>query len=199
MDFVWSRSQRQHFARLKWCVRVCSMHVFELWAPACLPNCFSVVYFVFLCVVVSHLCPHRLILALCNVNCVRTNDLFWVLFLNFIYLFTVLIIYLIGSRVVQLETGFPPLCGKKWHVPMVKCLLLVCSLREPLNPNCGFEERVTYHCLDFLTLRGLYACSVQDMGHISAPIQGIGPHTSLYGQSNPYFGLLHIPVYKLTR
>lgn len=78
--------------------------------------------------------------------------------------------------------------------------LLVCSLREPLNPNGGFEERVTYHCLDFfLTLRGLYACSVQDMGPIPARIQGIGPHISPYGRSNPYFGLLHIPVYKLTR
>lgn len=56
------------------------MHVFELQAPACLPNCFSVVSFVFLCVVVSHFRPHQLLLALCNVNCVRTNDLFWVLF-----------------------------------------------------------------------------------------------------------------------
>lgn len=42
------------------------------------PNCFSVVSFVFLCVVVSH-CPHRPTLALRNVNCVRTNDLFRVL------------------------------------------------------------------------------------------------------------------------
>lgn len=25
MDFVWSRSQRQHFASLTWCVRVCSI------------------------------------------------------------------------------------------------------------------------------------------------------------------------------
>ena len=33
-----------------------------------------------------------------------------------------------------------------------------------------------------------------------APRQGIGPYVSPYiGQSNPYFGLLHIPVYKETR
>lgn len=89
------------------------MHVFELQAPACLPNCFSVVSFVFLCVVVSHFRPHQLILALCNVNCVRTNDLFWVLFL--LYLFQGLIIYLIGSRVVLLETGFPP-CVVKYDM-----------------------------------------------------------------------------------
>lgn len=54
--------------------------------------------FVFLCVVVSHLRPHRLLLALCNVNCVRTNVLFWVL-IFLLYLFKGLIIYLIGSRV----------------------------------------------------------------------------------------------------
>lgn len=63
-----------------------SMHVFEPRAPACLPNCFSVVSFVFLCVVVSHLRPHQLILALCNVNCVRTNDLFWVLFFKTLFI-----------------------------------------------------------------------------------------------------------------
>ena len=72
-----------------------SMHVFELQAPACLPNCFSVVSIVFLCEVVSHLRPHQLILALFNVNCVRKNYSFWVLFL--LYLFKGLIIYLIGS------------------------------------------------------------------------------------------------------
>lgn len=110
MDFVWSRSQRQHFARLTWCPCLFdSMHVFELQAPACLPNCFSVVSFVFLCVVVSPLRPHQLILALCNVNCVRTNDLFWVLFKKKkLYLFKGIIVNLIGSRVVKLETGFPP-------------------------------------------------------------------------------------------
>lgn len=44
------------FARLTWCVRVCSIQCMCLSykAPACLPNCFSVVFFVFLCVVVSH-------------------------------------------------------------------------------------------------------------------------------------------------
>lgn len=65
--------------------------------------------------------PHQLILALCNVNCVRTNDSFWVLYLFIIYLFIYLfllylfeglIIYLIGSRVVLLEAGFPPCVAK---------------------------------------------------------------------------------------
>lgn len=74
-----------------------SMHVFELQAPACLPKCFSVVSFVFLCEIVSHLRLHELILALCNVNCVRTND-FGCFFL--IYLFKSPIISLAGSRVV---------------------------------------------------------------------------------------------------
>lgn len=140
--------------------------------------------------------PHQLIFALCNVNCVRTNDSFWVLYYyywNFFFFFTQFIwrsIYLIGSRLVFAWGWFPPLCGKIWYVPMVKCLL-ICSLRETLNPKCGFQERVTCHCLDFfLTLRGLYACSVRDMGPISAPVWSTNPNISPQGQSNPYFGLL---------
>lgn len=90
------------------------MHVFELQAPACLPNCFSVVSFVFLCVVVSHFRPHQLILALCNVNCVRTNDLFWVLFFTLFisgsnYLFDWFkSVFVLFFFCFLLETGFPP-------------------------------------------------------------------------------------------
>lgn len=38
-----------------------------------------VLFLLYFCVIVSHLRPHQLILALCNVNCVRTTYLFWVL------------------------------------------------------------------------------------------------------------------------
>lgn len=115
----------------------------------------------------------------------------------FIYLLFIFTLFIWRSNYLfnWLKSGFawgwfPPLCGKIWYVPMGKCLL-ICSLREPLNPNCGFQERVTYHCLDFfLNLRGLYACSVGDMGPISAPVQSTDPHISPHGQSNPYFGLL---------
>lgn len=75
------------FDRLMWCVRVCSIQCMCL-SKKLLHACQTALVLFFcisMCSCVSR--PHQLIFALCNVNCVRTNVSFWVLYYNNLFFF----------------------------------------------------------------------------------------------------------------
>lgn len=117
-----------------------------------------------------------------------------------LYLFQGLIIYLIGSRVVLLETGFPP-CVVKYDMFQwlnVSVNLFYAWTSKSLSVVLRRESHtiaLTSSWLWEVSMLALYRTWV-----LYLPLsRGTDPHISPYGQSNPYFGLLHIPVYKLTR
>lgn len=73
------------FARLTWCVRVCSIQCMCL-SYQLLHACQTALVLFFCISMCSRVsCPHELIFALCNVNRVRKNDSFWVLYYYYHY------------------------------------------------------------------------------------------------------------------